>query len=262
MVLYLLPISLFGMSVAASELPELSRLTADQRDAFLARVDRSMRQVLYLVVPTVVGYLVYGHLIVRALFGGGAFDGDDVVLVTAILSGYTIGLGATAASRLLQNSFYAIGRTDVPARLAVVRVVVSGVVGAAAMFALDGTPVSDVIPLPAPSGLTLAAVGLAIGASVGAWFELIGLDRSLRRHLPGFRLPVGRGLQMLGLAAAACVPGLALQWLVAHQLPALVAGVAVVGGYAAVYLVLGHLLGFTEGAVWTDRFARRFRRRA
>ena len=129
LVLYMLPISLFGMSVAASELPELSRLGAHERGQFLDRVSTSLRQVLYLVVPTVVGYLLFGWFIVDALFGGGSFDLDDTWLVYLTLAGYTLGLGATATSRLLQNSFYALDRADVPARIAVVRVVISGLLG-------------------------------------------------------------------------------------------------------------------------------------
>lgn len=260
MVLYMLPISLFGMSVAASELPELSRLSAEARDAFLGRVNQSIRQVLYLVVPTVVGYLVFGRAIVAALFGGGAFDDDDVWLVTAILGGYSLGLGATAASRLLQNSFYAIGRTIVPARIAVLRVTVSGVVGAGLMFALDRHTVSEVVGLSAPSPLTLAAVGLALGASAGAWVELVALVVSLRGYLPTFRPPVGRAAQMTALALAAAVPGFALQWVVAPLLPPLLAGLVVVGVFGVGYLALGHAFGFGEGEVWTGRLLRRLRR--
>src|SRR5690625_5508886 len=62
--LYVLPVSLFGLSVAASELPELSRLREAQLAAFLDRVKRSMRQTLFLVIPTTVGYIVFGVLIV------------------------------------------------------------------------------------------------------------------------------------------------------------------------------------------------------
>lgn len=260
-VLYMLPISLFGMSVAASELPELSRLSNEARDAFLARVDQSTRQVLYLVVPTVVGYLLFGRVLVAALFGGGAFGDDDVWLVTAILGGYTVGLGATAASRLLQNSFYAIGRTAIPARIAVARVTVSGLLGAALMFWLDGHAVTEVVGLPEPSELTLAAVGLALGASAGAWVEWVALVVALRRHLPSFRPPIARVAQMTGLALAAAVPAFAVQVLVDPRAPSLVAGVAVLGVFGALYLALGHLLGFGEGDVWTGRLLRRIRPR-
>lgn len=260
LVLYMLPISLFGMSVAASELPELSRLGAEERGRFLDRVGSSLRQVLYLVVPTVVGYLLFGWFIVWALFGGGAFDIDDAWIVYLTLAGYTVGLGATAASRLLQNSFYAIGQAAVPARIAVVRVVMSGVIGAALMFTLDVYRVSDWITLPEESPLSLAAVGLAVGASVGAWVELLALVWSLRSRLPGFHLPVGTVVRMVGVAAVSAAPVALLIGLVPLFRTTL-GSLLVIGVYAAAYLGIGMALSFPEGRVWTDRFVRRLRRR-
>lgn len=257
LVLYLLPISLFGMSVAASELPELSRISHDKLAAFLARVERSMRQVLYLVLPTAVVYVGFGTLIVGALFGGGAFNEEDVALVALILGGYALGISATAVSRLLQNSFYALNDTKTPAKVAVVRVVVSGIIGAALMFWFDRFPVStlaDVVPEGRP--LTLAAVGLSLGASAGAWVELAALAWALRRRTPDFRLPLARGLQMLGLAGLASVPAVAL-FAFLPDWPAVVRAIAVLGAFGVTYLGVGVALGFSEGDAWIGRFLKK-----
>jgi putative peptidoglycan lipid II flippase len=259
-VLYILPISLFGMSVAASELPELSRISKEKLDAFLGRVERSTRQVLYLVVPTVVGYLGFGILLVGVLVAGGAAGEADVWLVYLILVGYTLGLGATAVSRLLQNSFYALGDTKTPAKIAVARVSVSATLGAALMFWLDGFGVSAVLGLPVPDEpLTLAAVGLALGSSAGAWVELAVLQRALRRHTAAFRLPGARALQMLGLAGLAAVPAAAVFVLVPASWNVAVRALLVIGVYGPAYLALGHALGFEEGETWLGRFFRRLK---
>lgn len=259
LVLYMLPISLFGMSVAASELPELSRISAERLAAFLERVERSTRQMLYLIIPTILGYLVFGFLIVGGLFGGGAFDLDDTWLVYLILAGYTLGLGATAVSRLLQNSFYALNDTKTPAKIAVLRVVVSGIVGAGLMFWLDGFGLVETLGLPpAARPLTLAAVGLAIGASCGAWVELAALRIALRRSVDGFRLPARRVVQMLGLAVLAVIPALGLRWILMDGgLPVFLQAVLVLGVYGGGYLLLGHFLRFEEGEAWIGRFIRR-----
>ena len=257
LVLYLLPISLFGMSVAASELPELSRISEDRLAAFLDRVQRSIRQVLYLVLPTAVVYLGFGTLIVGALFGGGAFNQEDVWLVSLILGGYALGLAATSVSRMLQNSFYALSDTKTPAKIAVARVVVSGVIGAALMFWFDTMPVASVIPVAAgDEPLTLAAVGLALGASCGAWVELAALAWALRRRTPSFRLPLARSAQMLGLAGIASAPAVGV--LVAlPDWPVLVRAVLVLGTFGVVYLGAGAALGFSEGDAWIGRFLKR-----
>ncbi|MEN0064790.1 MAG: murein biosynthesis integral membrane protein MurJ [Myxococcota bacterium] len=260
LVLYMLPISLFGMSVAASELPELSRLGAEERAKFLDRVSDSTKQVLYLVVPTVVGYLLFGWFIVSALFGGGSFDGDDVWLVFLTLAGYTVGLGATATSRLLQNSFYALNEASVPARIAVLRVVISGVIGAGLMFTLDARTVGEWVDLEVPSRLSLAAVGLAAGASVGAWVELTALVWSLRSRLPGFGLPIGTIARMVLVAVGSAVPVAALlAWV--PFFGTTVGSIGAIGLYASSYLGIGIALSFPEGRVWTDRFVRRIWRR-
>ncbi|MEM0964511.1 MAG: lipid II flippase MurJ, partial [Bacteroidota bacterium] len=262
LMLYILPISLFGMSVAASELPELSRISQSRLAEFLGRVDRSMRQMLYLIVPTVVGYLGFGLVIVTAFFGGGAFGEQDAWLVTLILGGYTLGLGATSVSRLLQNSFYALGDTKTPATIAVARVMVSGVVGAGLMFALDRVDVASVVPVDVYGNrLTMAAVGLAIGASIGAWLELLLLRRALRQQAEGFSLPAARVAQMLGLAGLAAIPAaLVLAFVPEGTFPPFVDAVVVVGLYGLVYLAAGHRLGFQEGEAWIGRFLRRARR--
>jgi len=259
LVLYMLPISLFGMSVAASELPELSRISAERLATFLERVERSTRQMLYLIIPTIIGYLVFGFLIVGGLFGGGAFDLDDTWLVYLILAGYTLGLGATAVSRLLQNSFYALNDTKTPAKIAVLRVTVSGVIGAGLMFWLDGFSLVETLGLPhVARPLTLAAVGLALGASCGAWVELAALRVALRRSVDGFRLPARRVLQMVGLAVLAVIPAFGLRWvLMGGSLPVFVQTILVLGVYGGGYLALGHFLRFEEGAAWIGRFFRR-----
>ena len=49
---YMLPISLFGMSVAASELPELSRMRGEAERGARARVSAALRRVAFFVIPS------------------------------------------------------------------------------------------------------------------------------------------------------------------------------------------------------------------
>ena len=257
--LYLLPVSLFGMSVAASELPELSRISTDKLDAFLERVRGSVAQIFYLIVPTTVGYLGFGFLVVAVLYQTGRFDLDDTWLVYLVLAGYSLGLVATTASRLLQNAFYALSDTKTPARLAVWRMVVSAVVGAGLMLVLDQLSVPEVIGIAAEGEpLRLGAVGLALGSAVGAWIELWRLVAALRGHAASFSLPWGRALQMLGLAGLAAIPAALLRWLVpAEPFPVWLYGAVVLAVYGFSYLALGHAMGFSEGDAWTGRFLSR-----
>ncbi len=253
LIFYMLPISLFGMSVAASELPELSRLTDERVQPFLARLRRSLRQILFLTVPTAVGYLAFGFLIVGALLRTGSFDVNSNWLVYFVLGSYTLGLVATTMSRLLQNAFYALRDTKTPALIAVLRVGVSAALAVPLMFWLDTVPLARVVDVPlAGQPLFLGALGLGLGATGGAWVELWRLYAGLRTRVTDFTLPWGPALRMSGLSVLALAPGAFVWWLLPAA-PVLVQALLVVGAYAAAYLALAHLAGFPELRAWTGR---------
>jgi putative peptidoglycan lipid II flippase len=248
--LYLLPVSLFAMSVAAAELPELARRTGGEAEtAFRARLVAALERVAALVAPTTVGYLAFGFLIVGAIFRRGSFGVADNSLVYLILGAYSLGLPATTASRVLTNAFYALGETRRPARVAVVRVTCSALAGAALMLWLDGLPLSVVPWLGGDGGgLRLGGVGLALGSALGAWLEIALLWREmshLRPDLAGLRPGGGSQARFFGLALGAAAPAAAVAWL-ARQTPVALAGLLVVGCYAAIYLELGRRLGLLE----------------
>jgi putative peptidoglycan lipid II flippase len=263
LILYTLPISLFGLSVAAAELPELSRIEDEDLEPFLERIDRSVRQVLFMLVPTIVGYVVFGFLVVGLLFQQGKFGASDTWLTYAILFGYALGLMATALSRLLQNSFYALGDTKTPAKIAVLRIALSAAVGVPVMFWLDQFAVGRTVArlgLPVGTGaqtLYLGAVGLALGASAGGWIELVALVRSLRSKLGRFPLPWSALPRLFGLALVSVGPGLLLWWTLPAAWGVKVVALVVLAAYALTYLGGAFLLGFSEIEAWAGRFLNR-----
>jgi putative peptidoglycan lipid II flippase len=251
-VLYLLPISLFGLSVAAAELPELARLGEGDATAYLGRVRGGLTQVAFLVLPTALGYLAFGYLLVGGLFRAGRFGGEETWLVYLVLAGYSLGLPAATAARLLQNAFYALGDTRTPARIAVARVAASTVVAVPLMFWLDRFSVAELLGEPGASALRLGALGLALGSAVASWVELARLAASLRRRLPGFTLPLAGAGTMGGLAACAALPAAGLWWLLPPLHPALAAA-PVLALYAGLYLGASHLAGVSEARRWLGR---------
>jgi len=258
---YMLPVSLFGLSVAAAELPELSRLRREGgggTEALLARVRRSLRQMAFLNVPTCIGYLAFGYLIIGLLLRTGSFKETDNWLVYFALCGYTVGLLASTSSRLLQNTFYALGEPRTPARIAALRVGFSALLAVPLMLLLDRVAVTDLVSAQGES-LRLGAVGLAVASGVGSWVELLLLRRALARSAPGPLLPwrdLGR-LTLLALSAA--VPA-ALLWRALPPMHVALQGLAVVGLYGVAYLLLARLTGAEELGFWLGRFGRRRRR--
>ena len=252
--LYLLPISLFGVSVAAAELPELARLDGNEEERSKAaahRAERAAAAMSFLVSPTMVGYLALGMGIVGAVYRYGAFDLGDNWLVYLVLAAYSLGLLASSASRLLQSVFFSFGDTASPARIVLVRLAVAAGLGAGLMTIFDRVAVAD-LRLPgwlglavveAPDALRLGAVGLALGSAVGSWFELTLLLRGLRRRSAPVR-PWRAWGRHLPLAILCLAPWAATQTLVPG--PPWIAGVVPVIGFAVTYLMAAHLLKVPE----------------
>lgn len=194
--LFVLPISLFAMSVAASELPAMSRSSLEHDDALRLRICSALERVGFFLVASTAAYLTMGDLFVAALYQRGDFGAVDTLAVGAVLAAYSLGLLASGRSRTLVTALAALGDTASPARFAAVRLVVAVGVGVPLMFPLDGYGTLDI---------RFGAVGLAVGSAVGAWVEYALLRRVILRRVPG-SLP--RWRHLLGLIAAASVAGL------------------------------------------------------
>lgn len=272
--LYTLPVSLFAMSVAAAELPELSRLVGDPL-RMASRAERGFRQIAFWMLMASLVSIVAGDLIIRVLFEGGEFDQTDAVLVWLVLGAYAVGLPAIGASRLCQNTCFAVGDTRGPARIAGVRVAVSAVVALLIMFSLDRVVVTAdglaadgawISTAPLAEGIRavegpvrLGAVGLAVASAVGAWVELLALSIRLRRNAVGIAGPLRSLCRPAVAAVGAFGPAAALRLLLGDlPLPVtagVVVGVAVIG-----YVTIGARIGVEETRLLSDPVRRAFSR--
>ncbi|UCC48399.1 MAG: murein biosynthesis integral membrane protein MurJ, partial [Gemmatimonadota bacterium] len=163
--LYFLPLSLFGISVAASSLPELSReAELDAHHALRQRLARGFRNVAFTVLPSAFLFILFGDWIIATLFQRGDFTIEDTGLVHATLAAYAIGLLAASSVKLFASGFHAMLDTRTPVRYAVVGLVVGA--GAAAIL---------MWPLYVP--------GLAVGAALGSWSYLLLLWNGLRKRV-------------------------------------------------------------------------------
>lgn len=181
--LYTLPVSLFGMSVSAAELPMMSGAlgAADEVAKILrARLNSGLRQITFLVVPSVVGFLVLGDVIVSAIFQSGRFLHSDAIYVWGILAGSTVGLLASTLGRLYSSGYYALRDTRTPLRFAVLRVFLTTILGYLAA-----------LPLPHLLGIEQrwGVAGLTISAGIASWVEFTLLQRGLRRRIGQVGVP-------------------------------------------------------------------------
>lgn len=260
--LYLLPIALFGTAVAAAELPELARVGTATGDTapLVARLRAALVQAVGLAVPATVGLMIFGGDVVSLLLGRGRFDAASARLVAVALAIAAVGIVPTVLSRLLQNTYWALGDTSFPAKVAALRVVVGGIVAAATMFTFDRYLVTDLpllAPLPGPSGLRLGTCGLVLGSAVAALVELPVLGFGLSRRLHREILPwaaFARSLVLALLAAATAFGvGVALD-----GMQNLVRAVCVLSAYAVVWLGLAAATREPALASWLGRIGRVF----
>lgn len=256
--LYLLPVALFGMSVAAAGLPEYAREHASGTSGLTDRLSAAVRQASFLTLPAAIGYLTLGWLVVAALFERGSFGLEDTWLVYLLLAAYAAGLPASVVTRQINTVFYAAGKTRLPARVAVERILISAAVGSAAMIWLDRFRVGTLLASPPTDGpgLYLGALGLACGAALGSWYELTRMRRALGREWPDAVLPVAGLAAMGGLAALAVLPAGGVWWLLGDRSHAL-ALAAVLAVYGSVYIALCRAFGLSELAAWVGRLRRR-----
>jgi putative peptidoglycan lipid II flippase len=237
--LYTLPVSLFGMSVSAAELPVMSGAVggADEIAGLLrARINGGLRQITFLVVPSVVGFLVLGDVIVAAIYQSGRFTRADAVYVWGILAGSTVGLLASTLGRLYSSGFYALRDTRTPLRFAIVRVVLTTALGYLAA-----------LPLPPLLGIEprWGVAGLTISAGIASWVEFTLLQRSLRRRTGHVGLPFSFLVQVwiAALGAAAAARGLLL--VLGPRGPILLA-VLVLGLFGGVFFAAGLAMKLPE----------------
>lgn len=247
---YMLPISLFGMSVAAAELPAMSGVAAVEgtgTDALRARLDAGLRQIAFFVVPSALALAALGDVIAAALFETGRFRHEDSIFVWQILAGSAVGLLASTLGRLYASTYYALRDTRTPLRYAIVRVVLA--MGLGYVLAV---PVPQMLGVPRLVG----AAGLALSSSVAGCVEMWLLRRALNARIGNTGLPVGY-LAKLWVSAAA---GGAVAWAVKLAIPTLhpvATAVLVLGPYGVVYFAAAFAFRIPEISSMFDRLMRR-----
>jgi putative peptidoglycan lipid II flippase len=243
--LYTLPVSLFGISVSAAELPAMSRAVGGDVEVaahLRARLAGGLQQVAFFVVPSAVAFAALGDLVAGTILQTGRFRHEDALYVWGILAGSAVGLLASTFSRLYASAFWALRDTRTPLRYAMIRVALTAALGSIAALALPGA-----LGIDARWG----AAGLTAFSGLSACVEFLLLRRGLARRVGRAELPRGF-LARLWLVAAAAA---GVAWLVKLVLPAggpLVRGAATLIPFGLAYLGLASALGIPQArGLWT-----------
>ncbi len=252
--LYTLPVSLFGMSVSAAELPAMSSAVGSTEEItaqLRKRLDAGLRQIAFFIVPSAMGFLALGDVMTGALYQTGEFQRKDVLYVWAILAGSSVGLLASTLGRLYSSTYYALHDTRTPLRYAAIRVFLTILLGYLCS-----------IPLPRLLGIDQqwGAAGLTASAGVSGWIEFVLLRRTLNARIGRTGLP-GSFMAKLWLAALlSAAAGWGIKLAIGPLHPVILAAF-VLGGYGILYFAITSLFGLPEARTVLGRFSRLVRNR-
>ena len=224
-ILMMLPLGVFGMSVARAWFPRFAAAAVSGPTPLLARqLTAAMRAVLFFLLPAAAGLMLFAPLVVAALLERGEFDAASTDLTAWALLFFAVGLAGHGAVEVLNRGFFALQDTRTPV-----------LIGIASM----GLGIGLAALLMRP----LAQGGLALGISLAVLLEAVWLWLLLARRVAGFRF-LGGILPLLICTIVAAAAGGALQWLAPLSgAPAVVRlvlyGSVLLGVYAASALLLG-----------------------
>jgi len=249
--LYTLPVSLFGMSIAAAELPELAEAAVGgvaAHGALRERLESAMRRVAFFIVPCVVAFTLLGHVVASLFFQSGRFSWADARYVWAILAGSTFGLLAGTLGRLYTSAFYALNDTRTPLKYAAVRVALTTILGYLAAVKM---------PLVLGIAPRWGAVGLTASAGLAGWVEFAMLRNGLRQRIGKTSIPAGYLLRLWGPAVlAGGVAYLILQPIQGRYGP-IPRAALVLTPFAIIYILGASLLGVPQARGLFDRLRKR-----
>jgi putative peptidoglycan lipid II flippase len=244
--LYMLPVSLFGMSISAAELPAMSSALGSEEqvaETLRQRIAASTKRIGFFVVASAVGFIALGDVITAAIYQTGKFSHADSVYVWGILAGSGVGLVASTVGRLYSSAYYALRDTRTPLRFAMARVILTTALG---YFCA--------LPLPKLLGIDprWGVAGLTASAGFAGWVEFLLLRRGMNRRIGRSEFPASY-FARLWLAA---VIAAAVAWAVKlglHPQRPLIGAVVILVPYGAVYLGCTELFGVEQARALVKR---------
>lgn len=254
--LYLLPVSLFGMAISAAELPEMASAVGtseEVKNTLRTKLNNGLRQIAFFVVPSTIGFLFIGDAIVAPIYQLGKFTYNDTLFVWAVLGGSGVGLLSATLGRLYSSTFYAMHDTRTPLRYAIVHVAIAAILGY--LLALKVSGWFGLSSMWATAGLTLAA-------SLGSWAEFILLRYKLNKEIGNTGLPLAYAAKLFAAAAAGAIAARAvkfafgLSFAVTRPIVVIATALVMLAAFGLTYFAGAWLMGIPELRSALRRFRR------
>ncbi|HTM68441.1 MAG TPA: murein biosynthesis integral membrane protein MurJ [Candidatus Binatia bacterium] len=243
------PVGIIGVSFAVAAFPLIAELAAKgDRKAFVEQLSKTVRTILFLVVPATVALLLLRAQIVRVVLGTGRFDWKDTIDTADTLAYFSLSLFAQALLPLFARAFFAFHDVKTPLVLAAASVVLERSIAWVLVGRGMGTP------------------GLAFAFSVGSVANIVFMWVALRHRIGDLgEKAVLRTLALTsvaGVAMAAAIQGLkiAVAPVVNMQTFAGIFAQGAIAGCAGigVYVAAAYLMGSEEARDVVRMYRRKF----
>jgi putative peptidoglycan lipid II flippase len=178
------PQGVLGVAVATAALPRLAEQAAQcSTEAFCNTVVRSMKALIFVLIPASIGLAVIGHDLVGIVYNRREFRiGELIQPTTSALVAYAAGLFFFSAGKLLIQGFYAYREVKTPVKVGCLTMIVNIVCCRLLVY-------------------RLGVAGLALASTLASLVQVCVLFALLSPRLSGFPL---RNLGVLILKVLIC----------------------------------------------------------
>lgn len=111
--LQLVPVGLFGTSIAKAALPTLAR-QSESPGKFKKTLLSALYDMSFLVIPIATFFIVLRVPLIRLVYGTGIFTWEATIQTGYVLSAFAVGIVTQSIASLLARSFYALHDTKTP----------------------------------------------------------------------------------------------------------------------------------------------------
>ncbi|MCX8095303.1 MAG: murein biosynthesis integral membrane protein MurJ [Caldisericia bacterium] len=120
-----LPLGIFAFVVSLIIFPTLSQLVSRKEIERLSKtIQFGIKFILYLMIPSAVGLILFSYPIIRLLFEQGMFTENATRIVSNLLIFYSIGLPFWGMTSLLVRVYYSFKDTITPVIISIITIVI------------------------------------------------------------------------------------------------------------------------------------------
>ena len=163
-----LPFGMIAISVAITTFTHFSFLaTTKQWNELQKKVENSVKQIWFLLLPASVGMWILSGDLIWILFGGGAFTQGDAMQTQEILGFFLIAIIAHGMIPLISRVFFALKNTWTPVYIALISV------GINIILSFQFAP-------------HMGPAGLALANAIAMWINFLLLGLALKKRIGTF----------------------------------------------------------------------------